>query len=102
MIKTLAVSFFILVTSFFNPVQEDTTIKATYEKIVDGEYYFMNEDSKSIVFQGMSKEASEEYDLMDVNYLGKTFWITYKTNTIEKEGGAPDYYLNIITDISME
>lgn len=98
MMKTIGIAFFVLVTSFFTPVQDEIkTTTATYIEYADGEYFF-KADGEDISFQGIEESARGIYNLTDNKYVGKTFDITYKVRTVKEEGEDP-FYLFIIKKI---
>ncbi len=99
MMKTIGIAFFVLVSSFFTPVQDEIeTITATYVGFADGEYYFTQQDGKEITFQGVKESARGIYDLMSNKYTDEKFEVEYSTKIL-REGGERPFYFHIITKI---
>ena len=80
--------------------QETETIKATFVEYVDDTYYFTDKDEYSVEFQQIKKEVLDTYNLKDDSQKGKTFVITYETDTEEDEEGD-DIQVNIIIGLKL-
>lgn len=81
-------------------IQETETLKATFVEYVEDTYYFLDKDDYSVEFQQIKKEVLDSYNLKDDSLKGKTFVITYETDTEEDEEGD-DIQINIITGLKL-
>lgn len=75
-----------LTTSIEEVDQEPQTITATYVGTQEGVFYFTNDETE-MAFQSVDYEVAELINLDDEAYKGKTFDITYTTETEEDEAG---------------
>ncbi|MBU2938580.1 hypothetical protein KO494_03410 [Lacinutrix sp. C3R15] len=81
--KTLLIAFFALST--FISIQDTETIYATFDGMENEVYYFSDEADTTHVFDAIADEAAKKFDLTNERFNGKTFKITYSTETIMDE-----------------
>ena len=82
--KTLFILFFAFTTTIIAVKNQDKEIvKAIFNEFEDDVYYFtnVNEEEGTYNFDKIDGIASKKYDLKDVKYKGKTFEVTYITET---------------------
>ncbi|MHA7058521.1 hypothetical protein ACWGOQ_0014960 [Aquimarina sp. M1] len=80
--------------------QNPIVIKATYEYSEDGIFYFTDYKGKKYEFRGIEDEPAIKYDLLEDNYKGEAFVITYKTETDVDESDE-EFEIYIITDLKL-
>ncbi|MFD2541512.1 hypothetical protein ACFSSB_04210 [Lacinutrix gracilariae] len=78
--KTLLIAFFTIST--FITLQDNETIYATFDGMENEVYYFSDEAKTTHAFDRISDKASGKFDLTNSKFIGKTFKITYSTETI--------------------
>jgi YHS domain-containing protein len=84
--KTLAISIFLILSSFLKTNQEATTIKATYEGVDDGVYYFSSEeDFNTYAFKNLEDAAGKKYNMGDRKLIGTDFEVTYTSEEFQDE-----------------
>lgn len=81
-------------------VQETETIKATFIEYADETYYFTDKDDYSLEFQRIKKSVLDTYNLKDDSFKGKSFVITFETDT-EKDEEGDDIRISIITGLKL-
>ena len=94
------VLLFVVSANTMKKNQETETVKATFVEYVDETYYFQDKDDFSIEFQQINKDILELYNLNDDSQKGKSFVITYETDTEEDEEGD-DIQINIIVGLKL-
>lgn len=82
--------------------QDTTTITATFDYHDEGMYYFTEngEDEETYTFVKAEASVLKAYDLTDEKYEGKTFKVTYKTETEEDEF-EEEYEVLVITKLEL-
>ncbi len=83
--KTMLILFTMATLAFAKQTEELTTIKATFDGVENEIYYFFDEEDNVISFDTINDDASENYNLLEEQYLGKTFNVTYKVETKTNE-----------------
>ncbi|WBU89092.1 hypothetical protein [Cellulophaga omnivescoria] len=99
--KTLSIVLFALATAVTTLVSTES-VTATYDGFENETYQFSDEDGATLEFQGLSSEALGKYDLTDESFKGKTFIITYESETVVDDETEEEITTNIITDLELQ
>ncbi|MGJ8732578.1 hypothetical protein [Cellulophaga fucicola] len=99
--KTLSIVLFALATAVTSLVSTET-VTATYAGFENEVYQFTAEDGSTLEFQGASAEALGQHDLSDDSLKGKTFVITYESETIIDEETEEEITTNIIVGLELQ
>ncbi|NHF58496.1 hypothetical protein FK220_004050 [Flavobacteriaceae bacterium TP-CH-4] len=81
--------------------QEKETVKATFETVEDGTYYFLDADGFSLEFDEIAEEVRKSFNLMDVQYQGKTFIITFESE-METDDEGEDIMISKIVGLTLD
>ena len=98
--KAIILLFTLASLGFTKKSQELLTMKASFDGYEDGFYYFTNEEDDNFYFETVSKEASEKYDLLKEDFIGKTFEVSYKIETKTDENND-EYESYIIVKLQL-
>ena len=100
--KTLLSIFFLftLTVQSLQNKQETETAEATFIEFADDTYYFTDNNDYSYEFQQINEDILNTYNLNDDSQKGKTFLITYDTDTEEDEEGD-DVQIKIIIGLKL-
>lgn len=87
MIKALAISLVVIMTSFMSPVQEAYTVKMAFEGLDDGVYYFSSEedDFSTFSFESIDEKLAKKYNFSDRKLIGSSFKVTYEAEQLTNE-----------------
>lgn len=99
--KTLSIVLFALATAVTYLVSTES-VTATYSGYENEVYQFSAEDGSTLEFQGVSSEALGKYDLSDDAFKGKTFTITYESETVVDDETEEEVTTSIITDLELQ
>lgn len=99
--KTLSIVLFALATAVTSLVSTEN-VTATYAGFENEVYQFSTEDGSTLEFQGVSAEALGKYDLSDEAFKGKTFAITYESETVVDAETEEETTTSIITDLELQ
>ncbi|WP_452229873.1 MULTISPECIES: hypothetical protein [unclassified Lacinutrix] len=97
--KTLCIALFTLVSFSFTSTQDKTTVTAIFDGIENEVYYFSDDADTTHIFDTMSEEAIQKFDLSNEKYNGQTFKITYTTENIMDE---MENNMEVLTIIDLE
>jgi len=100
--KILFITLFVVLSySGIQTDQEKITVKAIFDGYEDETYYFTNvKEEGSYEFQKIDSVANKKFNLQDVNFKGKTFEVTYTTET-DLDENDDEYTLFMILDLKL-
>ena len=91
--KAIILLFTFVSLGFTKISQETETMKASFDGFEEGYYYFTDEDDNNFYFETINKEASEKYNLLEDEFIGESFEVTYiiETKTDENDNEYESY-----------
>ena len=98
----LSIVFLFVLTVQNSPNNQETeTLEATFVEYADDIYHFTDEEDYAHEFQQINKSVLDTYNLKDDVYKGKSFIITYETDTQEDEEGD-ELFINTIIGLELK
>ncbi len=98
----LSIVFLFVLTVQSSPNSQETeTLEATFAKYEDDIYHFTDEEDYAHEFHQINKSVLDTYNLKDAMYEGKSFIITYESESKEDEEGD-DFFVNTITGLKLK
>jgi len=99
--KTLFISFFLLTSVLTNDtVQDIEKMTATFDSYEGTVFYFIDKDGYTNAFEHISEKAQAMYDLTSADFIGKSFQITYTSDT-EMDESDEEISVNSIVSLKL-